>query len=118
MGATYDEAAPGVPLNYIRRRLGDTDVSVPLLSDEHIIAVLDEANSKEAALVELADELIARYGKEPDSVTLPSGLKVSYKDRITVWARIVTRQETQSAAAAVVEQVAVPTMATAIQAVW
>lgn len=118
MSTSYDETALGVPLNYIRWKLADTDTANPLHTDEHIAAAIAEEGSTEAALISLADELVVRFGREPDRVTLPNGMTVSYAERIKGWTRLVTRQEAQGAAAAVVEQVAVPTTAAPIQGVW
>lgn len=119
MSATYDELLED-DVSRIRVQLGDHTFEAPedaLLSDEHIEAVLAWKGGITAALAFLAEELLARFGQEPDSVRLPSGLSVSFTSRIPVWTRLAGRMQAQLAEAAEVYGPAT-TGDTANQAVW
>jgi hypothetical protein len=102
MSATYDELLP-TDKDRVRYYLGDTNVSPEenaLRTDEHIAAVLTAEASFEAAVILIADGLIAEFGQEPDSVRLVSGLTVSFRNRIDAWKRLITRMEAKIAQAA------------------
>jgi hypothetical protein len=121
MSATYDETL-ATDLDRVRHYLGDTDVDPEenaLRSDEHIAAVLEGEESLEAAIVVIADGLIAQFGQEPDNVRLPSGLTVSFKNRIDAWKRLITRMEAKIATAiSATQQAAATTDSVCNQAVW
>jgi hypothetical protein len=121
MSATYDETLP-TDLDRVRHLLGDTDVEPEenaLRSDEHIVAVLASEPSFEAAVILIADGLIAEFGQEPDSVRLVSGLSVSFRERIAAWQRLVARMERAIAlAAAATAQATAATDSVCTQAVW
>ena len=70
-----------------RALLGDTtdDSDTELFTDEHIDAVLTWKGSLSAAVAFLASELVTRFAQQPTSVTLPSGLSVSYAGRLSSW---------------------------------
>jgi hypothetical protein len=76
--------------NQIRALLGDTsnDADTELLTDDHIDAVLTLKGSLASAVAFLAGELVTRFAQQPTSVTLPSGLSVSYAGRLASWATL------------------------------
>lgn len=91
MSATYDELLP-TDRDRARALLGDTDVpDNALLTDAHIDAVLTLLGTFEAGVAFLADSLVAQIAQEPDSVKLPSGLAVSWKERIDAWTALAAR---------------------------
>jgi hypothetical protein len=101
MSASFDEELPS-DLDRARFELGDTTVESEedaLLSDEAIAAVI-AWKGYTAGVAYLAEGLIARFGQEPDSVRLPSGLSVSFRDRIAVWTRLANRKAASANAAA------------------
>ncbi len=69
--------------------LGDTsnDAGTELLTDDHIDAVL-ALYAYDTALAFMADELAVRFAQQPGSVSLPSGLSVSWAERVKEWRRI------------------------------
>ena len=78
-------------LDRIRFALGDTDVTLVMLSDAMIQGALDVNGSDERrATITLAEGLMARYAREPDDVTT-EGLKISWKDRLAAWRSLVAR---------------------------
>jgi hypothetical protein len=88
MSATYDEES-GADLDWIRSQLGDTEVDPEenaLLTDERIAFVLAQhPDNRALTLSQLAHELVAQFGQQPDSVRLPSGLNVSFKTLLDRW---------------------------------
>lgn len=79
-------------LNRARGALGDTsnDSTTELLTDDHIDAVLME-DGYNLGVAKLAEELAAKYASKPGSVTLPSGLSVSWAYRVAQWNRVATQ---------------------------
>jgi len=76
MAFTYDETL-STARDRVRFALGDTNEATPLLTDETIDARL--AISTEAETVAfLASGLAVQLGRQPERVTLPNGLSVSY----------------------------------------
>lgn len=74
-------------LNKAREALGDTsNDSAELLTDDHISAVLTEQGYNLGVAL-LAEELAATFARRVGSVRLPSGLAVSWTDRVTNWRR-------------------------------
>lgn len=80
---SYDDTLPD-DLSKARAWLGDTG-DVELVTDDHIEAVLALYGSLGPAVAFLADELAVRFAQQPDSVRLPSGLSVSWSDRVKAW---------------------------------
>lgn len=73
-----------------RALLGDTsNDSAELLTDDHIGAVLT-LYGYNAGVAFLADELAIRYAQQPDKVTLPSGLSVSWAARVSTWRSVAS----------------------------
>jgi hypothetical protein len=72
-----------------RALLGDTDFD-ELLTDAHMDAVLTQYGYT-LGVAFLADELAVRFARQPGSVSLPSGLSVSWPDRVAAWVRLATR---------------------------
>ncbi len=122
MSATYDPEER-TPLNKARELLGDTAVDPEanaLHSDEHIELVLVEAGSFEAGVQYLANELITRFAQEPDSVRLPSGMTVSFKERINAWKNLVQTLQAKidAAARAAQVQIAATSYSVDTEVVW
>lgn len=98
---TYDDTLPG-DLDRARAQLGVTDVTsaeTALVSDEHINAVLQGAGSLPLAVTLLARELAATFAQKPSDVTLPSGLRLAWRDRISTWLTLAGMAQTSAAAA-------------------
>lgn len=81
----YDDTLP-TDLDYARFLLGDTsnDAATELLSDAHIEAVLSRFTVN-LAVGFMATGLAARFAQQPGSVSLPSGLSVSWAERVKYW---------------------------------
>jgi hypothetical protein len=77
------------PLDRARSALGDTD-TVELLTDDHIEMVIG-ANGFNQGVVSLANELAVRFARKPGSVRLPSGLSVTWPERVAEWRRVASR---------------------------
>ncbi len=73
-------------LDKVRALLGDTsnDSATELLTDDHIEAMLG-LYSFNAAVATMATGLAARFAQDPSSVSLPSGLSVSWSERVKYW---------------------------------
>jgi hypothetical protein len=69
-----------------RALIGDTsnDAATELLTDDHIDAVI-ALYSFNGGVAFLASELATRFAQQPGSVTLPSGLSVSWATRVSTW---------------------------------
>lgn len=91
MAATYDEQFSSEK-DKIRILIGDTDVDAALVSDEHILAVLDLEGSAKAAAIYLLDELIARYSHDPTKVER-GGMTLDFTKRLETWARLRDRYQ-------------------------
>lgn len=88
MAATYSSSLSAAK-DVIRFRLGDTDTTAALLSDEEIAAVVIlKGDSEDAACLYLAKGLLARYGREPVRVT-QDGQTLDFSGRIGVWQELV-----------------------------
>lgn len=79
---SYDDTLP-TDLDKARALLGDT-ASTELLTDDHIEAVL-ALYAFNGGVAFLAQELATRYAQKPGSVSLPSGLSVSWAERVKTW---------------------------------
>lgn len=85
MSASYDNESTA-DLDWVRAQLGDTDTANPLHSDERIAFVLAQhPGQRILALGQLAHELVATFGQQPDTVKLASGLSVSFKNLLDSW---------------------------------
>jgi hypothetical protein len=82
---SYDDTLPS-ELDKARALLGDTsnDSATELLTDDHIDAML-ALQGFNAAVSWMAMELAARFAQDPSSVSLPSGLSVSWSERVKYW---------------------------------
>lgn len=69
--------------------LGDW-ATVELLTDAQYDAVLS-LYGLENGTAFLADGLAVKYAQEPDRVTLPSGLSVSWSSRVSTWLALAER---------------------------
>lgn len=96
MTATYDDTLP-TDKDRARAILGDTNTASALLSDEHITAVLALEGSVSAGAAALADELIARFARDPVRITT-GGDTVDFSGRLTAWQRIVATVRAQGGA--------------------
>ena len=107
-------------LNLARRALGDTsnDAALELLTDAEIEALID-ADGYNLALALLADGLSVRFAQEPGSVSLPSGLSVTWRDRVEEWRLIATRYRALAQTAATLASLDQPVSASvAHRVVW
>jgi hypothetical protein len=73
-----------------RFRLGDTDTTNALLSDEEIAAALTINVTEDPAVAWLAQGLIARYSREPVKFSA-DGVMFDFSERVKVWREIVAR---------------------------
>ncbi len=102
MSASYDENIP-TERDRARYLLGDIAVDPEedaLRTDEHYESVLAGEPTFEAAVIFIANGLIAEFGQEPDTIRLVSGLSISFKERIDAWDRLVKQLQAQQTAAA------------------
>jgi hypothetical protein len=102
MSASYVETLP-TDRDRARYLLGDTDVDPEenaLRTNEHYNAVLAAEATFEAAVILIANSLIAEFAQEPDTIRLVNGLSISFKERIKAWERLVTQLQTQQTTAA------------------
>lgn len=85
----YEDTLP-TATDKVRAVLGDTsnDATTELLSDDHIDAVLAMLATFDAGVAFMANELAVRFAQKPGSVSLPSGLSVSWAYRVAEWRRI------------------------------
>jgi hypothetical protein len=79
---SYD-ASDTSELNAARRALGDITEDELLTDDEIEIVISEQGYNLGVAI--LAEGLAARYAQEPSSVSLPSGLSVSWAKRVEYW---------------------------------
>lgn len=86
MSATYDDTLP-TDRDWVRHELGDTDIAAPLRQDETYDALI-LALGKQGALRTVARALASEYARKPSSVSLPSGLSVSWSSRVSNWQAI------------------------------
>lgn len=86
MSASYDDQLT-TDLDKARSALGDTLTEDALHSDEHIEAVLTWKGSLAAAIVYLADELVARFARDPVRVS-SNGKSIDYSGRLDAWRAI------------------------------
>jgi hypothetical protein len=84
---SYDDTLP-TDMDKARAVLQDIDTTAELLSDDHIEAVLAMFATFDLAIAFMADELAVRFAQKPGSVTLSSGLSVSWSYRVQQWQRI------------------------------
>jgi len=80
-----------------RAKLGDTsnDPATELLTDAHMDSVLEQYGYA-LGVAFMADELAARYAQQPGSVGLPSGLSVSWPERVKNWQRIAAEMRAEA----------------------
>jgi hypothetical protein len=90
MSFTYDETL-ATDLDIARFTLGDTDSANVLLSNEHITATIALYTPLNVAVALMAEGLAARYAQKPSSVGLPSGLSVSWSERVKFWLNLAKR---------------------------
>jgi hypothetical protein len=85
---SYDDTSMA-DLDRARSELGDTG-EPPELSDDHIEMVIAELGFN-LGMASLADELAVIYTRKPSSVHLPSGLSVTWTERVQELRRIAAR---------------------------
>lgn len=86
---TYDDTLP-TEKDSARAQLGAIpatpgDAATGLVSDEHIVVAINAAGALASGVAFLARELAVRFAQKPGSVRLPSGLSVSWPDRVKFW---------------------------------
>lgn len=87
MSQTYDDTLQS-DRDKVRSILAITDVTseaTALRTDEHIDAVLVWQGSIDGTVRYIASSLAAQYAQQPGSVRLPSGLSVSWPERVKQW---------------------------------
>lgn len=98
---TYDELLP-TDKDRTRMRLGVTDVSggatTALISDEHINAVLLDTGALSLAVMYLARELAVQFAQKPSDITLASGLRLAWRERVSRWMEIAELSQTTASA--------------------
>lgn len=98
MSATYDETL-STDTDKARSRIGDTDVTDALMSDEHIDAVLAWRGSVDAAVVYLAQELVARFARNPIRMS-DNGTSIDMSENMKVWRQIAGDAQSSAAGGA------------------
>jgi hypothetical protein len=90
-------------LNKAREALGDTsnDPTTEHFTDDHIEAVLAEKGYN-AGLASLASEYAAWAAQQPDRVSLPGGLSVSWAARVAELRRLAAEMQALAAQEATV----------------
>jgi len=90
---SYDDTLPA-DLDKARALLGDTsnDSATELLTDDHIDAML-ALYSFNTAVATMAMGLAARFAQNPSSVSLPSGLSVSWSERVKYWLGLAAQMQ-------------------------
>jgi hypothetical protein len=90
MAHTFDPLLGSIR-DQLRFALGDTDMDVPLLEDETYDASLAmyPAEDWRSAGADIAQHLISRFAQEPDSVSIPGEVSVSWKSRIQAWTNLL-----------------------------
>ena len=87
MAFTYTNTLP-TARDRLRFALGDTN-NPGFIPDETYTATLSLNNQDEVASVrQLAGHLAVRFANEPGGIRLPSGLSISYRERVAQWAAI------------------------------
>jgi hypothetical protein len=90
MTATFDETLP-TDRDRLRFLLGDTDVVLnPLLQDETYDATLSQSSDWRLAGAALAEGLASKFAQEPDSVSIPGDVSVSWRSRVENWVRLAS----------------------------
>lgn len=89
---SFDESLT-TDLDLARFHIGDTsnDSATELLTDDQIEAVLGLYTPLAIGIAVLADGLAIRFAQKPGSVRLPSGLAVSWSDRVKTWLALAKR---------------------------
>lgn len=119
MSASYDEEQPS-DLDRARGLLGDTTVepeTSALHTDEHIEAILARDDFY-LGVAFLADELVARIGREPVRIAA-DGSSLDFSARIPAWEKLAGRMRAAAAAASSSATQSAPISAAASnQACW
>lgn len=93
MAATYNDALP-TDKDKVRSDLGGgitiLPASSPLLTDEHINAVLLMEGSRQSAVAYLARELVVRFAGKPVSIKA-GDVTVDYSARLPAWRELASR---------------------------
>jgi hypothetical protein len=102
LAATYLDSLP-TERDRVRSDLGGRitilPASDPLLTDEHIDAVLTLEGSRASAVAYLARELVVRFAHEPVKVTA-GDMSVDYSPRIGLWEALAARNDTSDGSGA------------------
>ncbi len=83
---SYNDALP-TDTDKARSLLGDTDANDWLFSNEHIAAVLTQQGGLAKGVAYLANELVARFGRQPTRMS-DQGTTVDYGERLAAWRAI------------------------------
>lgn len=92
MPATYDTSLATVR-DRMRLALGDTDMDVPLLSDEEYDGMYaHQGMSEPKTLIALARALIVRFAQQPTEVDIDGGVAVKWAERLAAWRELIIEQ--------------------------
>lgn len=83
---TYDDTL-STDKDKARSQIGDTDITDALMSDEHIEAVLTWKGSVALAVAYLAQELIARFARDPIRMT-DNGATTDMTENMRIWRQL------------------------------
>jgi hypothetical protein len=98
MAFTFDSTLPTAK-DRMRHLLGDT-TSPGLRQDETYLALLSQMTEAEATAT-MAESIAAEYAQQPDSVSLPGGLSVSWRERVGTLFDLAARIRADVSASAV-----------------
>lgn len=91
---TWTYTSPGTSdKDWVRFRIGDTDTSDQLLSDEEILSLITEEGSKEAAAAVAAEGLAAEFSRRATSESV-GDLRFQYGDQAARYERLADRLRT------------------------
>lgn len=118
MAATYDDTLP-TEKDKVRSDLGGIVTILPsanpLLTDEHIDAVLELEGSRSSAVAYLARELVMRFAGRPRTIKV-GDVSLDYTKRIDHWEELAGRIEISSGTS--VEGLSQGSVAVTTEVVW
>lgn len=97
MAWSYDESL-ATDTDWVRMRIGDTDATGPLLSDEAIASFLAEQATRTLAAASACDAIAAIFTRKANSFSA-GGTSVNWGDRAKAFRDLATQLRTDDAAA-------------------
>jgi hypothetical protein len=89
MAFTYVDTLP-TARDRLRFALGDTNTPGYITDETYTATLLLNDQDEVASVRQLAGHLAVRFANEPGSIRLPSGLSISYRERVAQWVAIAT----------------------------